>query len=109
LPHLVQMQQTYGKDGLVALSVQVGPLDEMEKETYLKILRDKKVTNLKTVVLKEKEEVWKKKLGFESFPAVFVFNREGKWTRFSSDDKEYSDTEVMLNAVDRLVKTLLKK
>jgi hypothetical protein len=103
------MQQTYGKDGLVALSVHVGPLDAMEKGTYLKILRDKKVTNLKTVVLNEKEDVWKKKLDFESFPAVFVFNREGKWNRFRSDDKEYSDTEVMLNAVDRLVKTLLKK
>jgi hypothetical protein len=104
------MQKTYGKDGMVALSVQIGSLDDPEdKAKYFKALKDAKVTDLKTVVLNEKEEVWKKKLGYESFPAVYVFNREGKWTRFRSDDKEYSDTEVMLNAVDRLVKTLLKK
>ncbi len=103
------MQKTYGKDGVVALSVQVGSLDDEEKGKYLNILKDKKVTNLKTVVLNEKPEFWQKKLDFDNFPCIYVFNQEGKWTRFRSQDKEYNKSEVLLGSVESLVKTLLKK
>jgi hypothetical protein len=104
------MQKKYGQDGLVALSVQVGSLDEEDLKTKVAdILKSKQATNFKAVILNEKDDVWQKKLRFDAFPCVYVFNRQGKWTQFRSQDKKYNETEVMLAAVDRLVAKLVKQ
>jgi hypothetical protein len=105
------MQNKYGKDGLVALSVQAGSLDEKAElpTKVANILKSKQATKFKTVILNEKEDVWQKKLRFTDFPCIYVFNRQGKWTQFRSQDKEYNETEVMLAAVDRLVEKLVKQ
>jgi hypothetical protein len=104
------MQKNYAKDGLVALSVEVSSLDEKDlKEWVIKTLKSKNATNFKTVILNEKDDFWQKKLRFDNFPCIYVFNREGKWTQFRSQDSKYNKIEAMLDAVDSLAKTLLKQ
>ncbi|MCI0465262.1 MAG: redoxin domain-containing protein [Gemmataceae bacterium] len=99
-PHLVEMQRTYGKDGLVAISVSVDPLkseertEEEVKAAVLKFLRAKGAT-FTNLLLDEPTKVWQNKLRIEAVPAVFVFSRQGKWVQFKGDDgtlkKEPSD------------------
>jgi len=95
------MHQKFAKDGLVALSVQLDSLDEKDlKDRVAKILKSKNVT-FPAYILDEEPEFWQGKLRFASYPAIFVFDREGKWTQFK-DEFKYED-------VDRLVESLLKK
>jgi hypothetical protein len=109
MPHLVQMQKKYGKDGLVILSVQLDSLEEKNlKEQVAKILKSKGA-DFTTVILNLDQDAWQKKLGATAYPFVFVFDREGKWIRFVSDDPKYKKPEDMLQAIDKLVETLVAK
>src|SRR2546421_6734235 len=97
------MHEKYGKDGLAAVTVS---LDEVEKGTegrVRKVLLARKVTFATHLILDEESEVWMKKLNFTSYPCVFVFDRQGKWTQFNSDTKD-----VNYDDVDKLVEKLLK-
>ena len=44
------------------------------------------------------------KMGFRGTPCIFVFDRQGKWTRFVSDKMPFKDEDV-----EQLVKKLLKE
>jgi hypothetical protein len=103
LPHLVEMQQKYGKDGLVVMTLSLDELDQ--KEAALKFLREKKVTG-PNFLLDEKPEFWQSKLKINGPPAAFIFDREGKRAvKVDSDDpaKPYTHEDV-----EKAVKDLLR-
>jgi hypothetical protein len=104
------MQKKYGKDGFMALSVHLDANDADEKAQVPKRLKSAGA-NFTSVILDASSKFWQDKLGFQSYPCIYVFNREGKWTRFHADDKKYENKklEVMLEDVDSLVQTLLQK
>jgi hypothetical protein len=88
------MHKKYAKDGFEAVSVSLDdPTDTETMEKVKKFLEAKQAT-FTNVVLDEKPEFWQAKLGFDGPPCVFVFNREGKWTRFAP--VEYSDVEKLV-------------
>ena len=102
MPHLVQMQKKYGKQGLATLALHVGYVEELNKDLkskVAKILADKGVT-APSLILNEPDELWQKKLT-DSYPCVFVFDKDGKWTKFG----EIKD----LSVIDKLAEKLLKK
>ena len=75
------MHRKYSKDGFAAVSVSLDdPKDERLMANVRKFLTNQKAA-FTNVVLNEKAEVWQAKLKFDGPPCVFVFNREGKWTK----------------------------
>jgi hypothetical protein len=56
-------------------------------------------TNL---LLDEPAEFWQKKFGFAGPPCQFVFDRQGRWTRFSSEGEDIDPKKV-----DQLIEKLL--
>jgi peroxiredoxin len=102
MPHLVEMQRKYAKDGLVVMTVTVDSPDR--KDAALKFLRDEKATG-PNFLLDEESEFWQTKWKINGPPAAFVFDREGKRARkFDSDDpdKPYDHMDV-----EKVVKELL--
>ncbi len=102
-PHVLEMQRKYGADGLTVVSVAIkldddAPTDR-ERGRVLKFLQDHGATTT-NLLLDEKAAVWQGRLRFDSIPAVYVFNRQGKWYQFK-DEFSYDDVE---NLVAGLVK-----
>jgi hypothetical protein len=102
------MQQKYAGQDVVFISVSVDPsLDVYEgkpkeaRAAVLKFLETRKAAALTNLLLDEKDDVWQAKLDVVSLPCLYVFNRAGKWQKFSDDFK--------LEAVDKLVAEWLKK
>jgi thiol-disulfide isomerase/thioredoxin len=101
-PHLVQMHQKYGPEGMAAISVSLDdPSQPGAQEKVLRFLKNQRAsfTNL---ILNEKPEVWQEKLGFDGPPCVFVFDRQGEIKKQFKDEFSYVD-------VEKLVKELLAK
>lgn len=79
----MQLHQKYEKAGLKAVSVS---LDEAaDKAVANKFLAAQKATFL-NLLLDEEAEVWQGKFGVPGPPIVYVFNREGKWTKFVGEN-----------------------
>ena|SRR5947208_11698040 len=90
------MHNKYAAKGLVAISLHVDPpIDAKVKEDVLKYLQRKKATTT-NFILDEPEEVWREKLHSNYLPNVFVFNREGKWTQFTTEDVKYDEIEKLV-------------
>jgi hypothetical protein len=111
------MHKKYAKDGLVAISVNIDPLKDpdtgkdeadMVKARALQFLQSKgaSITNL---LLDEPREVWQGKFGFVGPPTLFVFDRQGRWVRFKSDDESLKVDEKTHHypEVEALVQKLL--
>ena len=99
------MQQRYGSQGFVAVTVSVDDVtDKVEnyEKQALDILKEKKVP-LANYILDEAPDAWQKKLNADSVPVVFVFNREGRIAE--SFKGELKDKTV----VDKLAEKLLKE
>jgi hypothetical protein len=101
------MQSKYGKDGLVVITVSIDPADPNTKgltpemhDKVLKKLQDKKVA-LTNLVLDESFETVEKRLRFTVAPAVYLFDRAGKWQMFNppkknEDTGNYDELEAMV-------------
>ena len=57
------------------------------------------------MLLNEKQKDWEKALKIESFPTVFIFNRQGKIEKRYPDDQEKFD----YGDIGKVVADLLKK
>jgi hypothetical protein len=90
------MHKKYAKDGLVAITLNLDPLSEGEgaddksrsadiTARALKFLREKGATGV-NLLLDAPTEFWQEKFGFAAPPTLFVFDRQGRWVRFKSDD-----------------------
>lgn len=86
------MHKKYAKDGFAAVSVSLDdPKDAQLMANVSKFLKIQNAT-FTNVVLDEKPEFWQQKLKFDGPPCVFVFNRDGKWTKFEPFF-DYADVE----------------
>ena len=108
-PHMVGMQKKYGKDGLVSISVSLDKVDKDEtpaqmKGRVLKLLQ-KLEANIPNVLLDETQKLVEDKLRITSIPCIYVFNRQGKWTKFGGDDESF----VKPPEVEKLVMELLQE
>jgi thiol-disulfide isomerase/thioredoxin len=98
-PHVLEMQRKYGADGLAVVSVAIrlnedSPMDK-ERGRVLKFLQDHNATTT-NLLLDETHEVWQSRLRFDAIPAVYVFNRQGKWYQFKDEFSYYDDVEKLV-------------
>jgi thiol-disulfide isomerase/thioredoxin len=108
-PHMLETQKKFGKDGVVSISVS---LDKPEKDEtpaqmkgrVLKLL-EKLGSTIPNVILDEPQKLVEDKLRITSIPCVYVFNLQGKWTKFGGDD----DSIVLPAEVEKLVVELLQE
>ncbi len=103
IPNLVELHKKYAKDGLVAVTVQVDE-NPKDREKGAQWLRDNKVPAI-NITLDETFELANKKMRLDSFPTLFVFNREGKYIHFPKEN----ESEIDEKEVDKLVQEFLKK
>ena len=106
-PHMLETQKKFGKDGLVSISVSLDKPAKDEtpaqmKGRVLKLL-EKFGSNIPNVILDEPQKLVEDKLRFRTIPCVYVFNRQGKWTKFGGTD----DSIVLPAEVEKLVAELL--
>jgi thiol-disulfide isomerase/thioredoxin len=102
-PHLVEQYHKYAGD-VAAISVCLDePGQEGVKDRALNFLKSKKAV-FPNFILDEKPEVWQEKLGTQSLPLLFVFDKEGKAYKLPGEtlDKD-------LKNVDKLVEDLIRK
>jgi thiol-disulfide isomerase/thioredoxin len=94
-PHLVATSQKYASQGLVVISVCLLDPDDDRKETEAaanQFIRAQKA-NFTNLLLDEPQAFWAEKLGVQALPCVFVFNREGKWRKFTGEEAKPEDVE----------------
>ena len=111
------MHKKYAKDGLVALTVNIEPLKDADSGKDLssevtpraqQFLQKLGATSI-NLALDEPTEFWQEKLGFVAPPTLFVFDRQGRWVRFKSDDDSLKVDEKTHHypEVEALVRKLL--
>lgn len=80
-PHLVELHQKYGKDGLVAISVSVDDPEDLEiRGRILKFLEGRKA-DFQNFVLDEKPELWQEKLGIDGPPCLYLFDKSNRFVK----------------------------
>ena|SRR5579884_205807 len=101
-PHLVEMHERYGKDGLVCVSVNV---DELENKDRALAFLKKRQAEFSNYLLDEEAEVWQNRLKLTGTPAVLVYGRDGKLVRkFEDTDPDHPFT---YEDVEKFVRPLL--
>ena len=105
------MQERYGKDGLVVLSVSTDLITARERDPDVpaekvvgkvkKFLTDMKAP-FGALIVDEENTFLQEKLHFVAAPCAFVFNRKGQWTQFSGDKNEFKHDKI-----EALVKQLV--
>jgi thiol-disulfide isomerase/thioredoxin len=103
-PNLVQMNERYGADGLVCVSVSVDEAAKHDAALAFLVRQKAKFFNCR---LTDKAEVWQKAWNVTGPPTVFVFDRQGKRAaRFDSEDEKHPFT---YEQVEALVRKLLRQ
>ena len=111
------MHRKYAKDGLVAISVNLDALKDPAdgkdvsseaKASALKFLQKLGATNT-NLLLDVPQNFWQEKFDIIAVPTVYVFDRQGRWVRFKSDDNSLKVDEKTHHypEVEALVKKLL--
>lgn len=77
-PHLVELHNKYGKDGLVAFSVALDAADDKESRGEVDVFLTKKQATFTNFIVAGSPEDWYKQLKIPSIPSVFVFDRENR-------------------------------
>jgi hypothetical protein len=107
MPHLVEMQKKHADKGLVVISVSVDPPDEKELVAQANGFLRKLNPPFARLHLDEPNEMWSKKLDFNIPPCYFVFDRQGRWTRFRGSD--FADEDELLKAMRPVVERLVNE
>ena len=85
------MHKKYAPQGLVMISVAHELIEEYktaaEREKEVKRWLQKFETKSINFILDEKDTFLAEALDIRGLPCIYVFNRQGKWVRFNSDDK----------------------
>jgi thiol-disulfide isomerase/thioredoxin len=108
-PHLVEMQEKYGADGLVCISVCIPTSDsnpEKDRPEALKFLTDKKAT-FQNFLLENGWKICNDKWGIEGVPATFVFDRDGRRVKKFNSGPD-PETEYDMKDVEKVVVELLR-
>ena len=86
-PHLVQMHNTFAKDGLVCVSLDVNT-DELESMDRVLAFLKRQGATFPNFILRDTEanlESFTTKYALEFTPAVLLFDRDGKRVRVPED------------------------
>jgi thiol-disulfide isomerase/thioredoxin len=103
-PHLVELHDKFGKDGVACISVTVDA--EKDKAAALAFLQAQKAT-FPNLLLDEAGNAWQERWTIKGLPAVLVYGRDGMLVRtFTNDDP---DNQFTYADVTRFVKQLLAK
>ena len=101
-PNLIQLQQRYGRNGLVCMSVTI---DELQKQQAALAFLQRQGASIPNFLLDEDPAVWEEKWDVKSVPIVFVIGRDGqRAAKFNSDDPQHDFTYA---DVEKLVQQLL--
>ena len=95
------MHKKYAAQGLVIVTVSLDALEDRDRA--VKFLQAKQAA-FSNVLLDEPAAFWQDKLRFVAPPCYYVFNRQGKWTQFKSEQKE-----IDYEAMEKLLVNLLKE
>ena len=93
MPHLVEMAEKWRDKGVVVMTLHVETTIDVEEgreksqDKARKILARWKVTGPQ-FWLSETQKVWMDRLEIESYPTVFVFNKDGRIAKKFVDDDE---------------------
>lgn len=98
-PHLVQMHQKYATKGLAVVAVSLDRTEDRDKVGKFLTKHRAAFTNL---LLDEETDFWQEKLKFSAAPALFVFDRRGKWVQFTSDEMKIDHDRVEKTIVQML-------
>jgi len=107
LPKLLEMQRKHGMKGLETITVEISDTSrdetpELQHERVLDLLK-KLNANVTNLILDEKADLIADRLGTHApFLCAFVFNRQGKWFRFSAEETSV-DPVTIENLVVRLL------
>jgi hypothetical protein len=104
MPHLVEMHKKYADKGLVVITVSVDPPNDKGMVKAANGFLKKIDSPFRNLLLDESDEVWSKKLDFNTPPCYYVFDRHGKWVRFRSVD---FDDGVPYAEMDRIIVQML--
>jgi thiol-disulfide isomerase/thioredoxin len=110
MPHLVELYNQRHKDGLTAITVAVDKAwDNYSPAVHRSLLKALKkngaaFTNL---VLDVSKEFLEEKLRVSAVPCLYVFDRQGRWTRFSDEKQLRKDAQGRYAEVEALVGKLL--
>ena len=103
------MQNKYGKDGVVAMSVSLDdPNEKDNKDKVLKFLESQKAT-FSNYILDEKPELWQEKLKIDGPPVIYVFDRDNHFVKKLPviSDKESEAEQAEYSIVEKVVAKLL--
>lgn len=103
-PHLVELHQKLGKEGVACISVSID--EDSDRDAALAFLRKQGAT-FANYLLTDDPEVASERWKIKSIPAVFVYDREGKMVK--KFDTDNPNTEFSYAVVTSLVEELLKK
>lgn len=106
-PHVVEMHEKYGKQGLAVCSLSLDdPADAKAYQEALTFLKEKKA-GFTNFLMNEDADTAFEKLGISVVPAVFIFGPDGKEVkRFTLDDP---DDQFTYEQVETEIKALLAK
>ena len=94
------MHRELSKSGLVVITVSLDQLSQEGVKDEVHAFLRKQGADCTNLLLDEEPDFWQEKLRFVLAPCYYVFDRQGKWTKFN-DDIDYAE-------MDRLVETLVK-
>ncbi|MBI3823942.1 MAG: redoxin family protein [Planctomycetes bacterium] len=81
-PDFVEMQKQHADKGLVVISVSLDDASESDYvETANKFLTRQK-SHMRNLLLDESSKFWGEKLGANSLPIYYLFDRQGKWVAY---------------------------
>jgi hypothetical protein len=105
------MQKRYGKDGLVALSVNLDPPGDANARAEAEKFLASQKPPFASYMLNVKPEVSLKKLNVDGVPCIYVFNRDGRIAKklpVYNAEREPVE-EVDFAVIEKVVQENLKK
>jgi len=100
-PHLAELHHKHAKDGLVIVTVSAD--GSAARARVLDFLTSVQACFI-NIVIDEPSDFLEQKLRVASFPSYYVFDRQGKWFQFTSDQGD-----INYDSVDRLLLKMLQE
>ena len=110
MPHVVELQKKYASQGLVVVSLNLNdPKDEENVAAVKEQLAKRNMAAVTNVMLDETPAFWSGKFKISGVPAVFLFDRDGKWHKYYEATLQVQDEtrRVKVEVVEAAVKALL--